>query len=153
MPLQVRLSSRFSIIAVLALLQINPLGMVVASGSESMGTLVVRVHGLESGDGNLRFALFDSEEDFPKSPVRAEIVEIEDREGTWTVEHLPYGTYAVLVHHDIDASGTMERHWYGKPKEPTGVSNNAPAMFGMPTFENAKFRLDASTLTLTVTLR
>jgi uncharacterized protein (DUF2141 family) len=46
------------------------------------------------------------------------------------VEELPYGIYAVLVHHDIDASGKMERHWYWKPKVPTGVSNDAPARFG-----------------------
>jgi uncharacterized protein (DUF2141 family) len=50
-------------------------------------------------------------------------------------------------------SGTMERHWYGKPKEPSGTSNDAPAKFGPPKFKNAKFRFESPTLTLTVTVK
>jgi uncharacterized protein (DUF2141 family) len=132
------------------MLQVGSLSAVTAVGTDLTGTLIVRVQGLESDDGQLRFVLFDSKEDFLKSPVRAEIVEIKDQQCTWIVEQLPYGTYAVLVHHDIDGSGTMERHWYGKPKEPTGASNDATAGFRRPNFENAKFRLEASELTLTI---
>lgn len=143
----------FFILTAFVLLQGHPLGAATAEGAELTGTLIVRVQGLRSGDGNLRFVLFDSKKNFLKSPVRAEIVEIEDLQGTWMIEELPYGTYAVLVHHDIDASGKMERHWYGKPKEPTGSSNDAPARFGPPKFEKAKFQLEATTLTLTVTVK
>jgi uncharacterized protein (DUF2141 family) len=146
-------TSRFFIITAFVLLQGVPLGAVTATGADLTGTLVVRVQGLQSDDGNLRFALFDSEKDFLKHPVRAGIVEIRNQQGAWTIEQLPHGTYAVLVHHDINANGMMERHWYGKPKEPTGSSNDAPARFGRPTFENAKFRFEASALTLTVTVK
>lgn len=148
-----RLLNLFFIVTASLLLQGDPLGAVTASDADLTGTLVVRVEGLKSDDGNLRFVLFDSKKDFLKSPVRAEIVEIRDQQGTWIIEHLPYGTYAVLVHHDINASGTIEKHWYGKPKEPTGASNDPPTRFGRPKFENVKFRLEASALTLTVTLK
>jgi len=144
--------NRYFIITASALLLGGPLGGVTAEGADSNGTLIIRVQGLMSGDGNLRFVLFDSEKNFLKNPVRADVVEIEDKQGTWTIEDLPYGTYAVLVHHDINASGTMERHWYGKPKEPTGASNDAPAKFGPPKFKNAKFQFESPTLTLTVTI-
>jgi uncharacterized protein (DUF2141 family) len=126
---------------------------VTAEGADMTGTLTVHVEGLLSGDGNLRFVLFDSEKDFLKHPVRAEIIEIKDQQGTWIIDELPYGTYAVLVHHDTNMSGTMERHWYGKPKEPSGTSNDAPAKFGPPKFKNAKFRFESPTLTLTVTVK
>ncbi len=122
-----------------------------AAGAEA-GTLVVRVQGLASDDGNLRFTLFDSKTSFMKTPVRAELVEIKDREGTWIVEDLPYGEYAVLVHHDINGNGKMERYWYGKPKEPTGASNDAPAKLGPPKYKDAKFQLNASELTLNITV-
>jgi len=148
-----RLLSRYFIIVAFVLLQGGPLGCVTAEGADLTGTLIVRVQGLTSSDGNLRFVLFDSKKNFLKSPVRSEIVEIEEQQGAWIVEELPYGTYAVLVHHDINASGAMERHWYGKPKEPTGASNDAPAKFGPPKFENAKFQLESPTLTLTVTVK
>ena len=65
---------------------------------------------------------------------------------------MPFGVYAVLVHHDVNARGTMEQHWYGKPKEPTGASNDAPARFGPPTFDDAKFQFKSPVLTLTVTV-
>lgn len=148
-----RLLSRFFTITALVLLQGVALGQDSAEGADLTGTLAVHVRGLKSGDGNLRFVLFDSKKNFLKNPVRAEVVEIKDRQGTWTIEGLPYGTYAVLVHHDVDLSGTMKRHWYGKPKEPTGVSNDAPAKFGPPKFEKAKFQLQSPTLTLAITVK
>ena len=114
------------------------------------GTLVVRVQGLTSDAGNLRFVLFDSKESFLKNPVRAEIVEISERQGSWIVEDLAFGEYAVLVHHDIDNSGKMERHWYGKPKEPTGASNDAPSKFGPPKYKNAKFMFESEEQTISI---
>ena len=125
---------------------------IVVADSDT-GTLIVHVQGLTSDDGNLRFVLFDSKENFLKRPVRAEIVEISNRQGTWTVADIPLGEYAVLVHHDVDGSGKMERHWYGKPKEPTGASNDAPARFGPPKYKAAKFELDSPERTLTITVR
>lgn len=143
---------RYFIVAAIALLLCGPL-VTVASGDDDLtGTLTVHAQGLASNDGNLRFVLFDSRKDFLKRPVRADIVEIKDQQGTWIVEGLPYGTYAVLVHHDVDASGKMERHWFGKPKEPTGASNDAPSRLGPPKFSDAKFTLESATLTLTVTV-
>ncbi len=136
-----------------ALVLSGTLGWDTADGADLTGTLKVHVRGLSSSDGNLRFALFDSEKNFLKSPLRAEIVEIEGQESTWIVEELPYGTYAVLVHHDLNANGTMERHWFGKPKEPTGASNDAPAEFGPPKYKNAKFQFDTPALTLTITVK
>ena len=122
-----------------------------AAGAEA-GTLVVRVKGLASDEGNLRFSLFDSKASFMKTPIRAELIEIRDREGTWIVEDLPYGEYAVLVHHDVNGNGKMERHWYGKPKEPAGASNDAPAKFGPPKYKDAKFQFESSELTLSITV-
>ena len=118
-----------------------------------VGTLFVNVSGLASDAGTLRFVMFDSKKDFLKRPVRTEIIEIKDQQGTWTTENLPYGVYAVLVHHDIDGSGKMQRHWYGKPKEPTGASNDAPAKFGPPKFKKARFQFEAPTKTIEITIK
>ncbi len=148
-----RLLGRYFVITAFVMLLGSSLCQVNADGTDSTGTLIVRVRGLTSGEGNLRFVLFDSKKNFLKHPVRADVVEIEDQQGTWTIEELPYGTYAILVHHDINTSGTMERHWYGKPKEPTGASNDAPARFGPPKFKDAKFKLESPSLTLMVTLK
>ena len=137
-------------IAAFVLLVCGSLGGVASGGDALTGTLTVCAEDLTSSDGYLRFVLFDSKKDFLKRPIRAEIIEIENQQGTWILEGLPFGTYAVLVHHDINASGTMERYWYGKPKEPSGASNNAPARFGPPRFDDAKFQFESTELTLTI---
>ena len=125
---------------------------VLAQDVPPVGTLTVRVQGLNPIEGNLRLALFDSEQNFFKRSVRSEVFPVTAQRRTWIVENLPYGVYAVLAHHDVDASGKIERRWYGKPREPTGASNNAPARFGPPTFDDARFRLDSPTRSLTITL-
>ena len=125
----------------------------VWANGDDTGTLVVKVEGLQSDKGDLRFVMFGSKKDFLKQPVNAEIVEINSQKGTWTVEDLPYGTYAVLVHHDLNANGKMERHWYGKPKEPTGTSNDPPARMGPPLWKKAKFEFAEPTLTKTIAVK
>jgi len=117
------------------------------------GTLIVNVSNLQSDEGDLRFVMFDSKKHFLKNPVRAEIVQISGDQASWVVADLPYGTYAVLVHHDVNGSGKMERHWYGKPKEPTGVSNDAPSKFGPPKFKHAKFEFEEPSLTMEIVVR
>ncbi len=74
-------------------------------------------------------------------------------QGVWVVDGVVYGRYAVLVHHDLNANGKMERHWYGKPGEPTGASNDATARFGPPKFRDAKFLIESTELTISVNVR
>ena len=157
---QVPLSAIFAAVLVVG----GPAGIAYSADEESLpqdvvvgetlaGTLIIRVAGLQSSEGSLRFVMFATEEDFLKTAVRSGIVEIQAEQGSWTVEDLPFGEYAVLVHHDIDGSGVMERHWYGKPREPTGTSNDAPARFGPPKFKKAKFLFESPKQALTITVR
>ena len=117
------------------------------------GKLVVVAEGLLSNNGALRFSLFDSEKSFLKRPLMVGIVEIENRRGTWVIDELAHGVYAVLVHHDVDGSGKMERHWYGKPREPTGASNNPPPRMGPPKFEDTNFSLESAEKRLLVSIK
>jgi uncharacterized protein (DUF2141 family) len=116
------------------------------------GTVTVRVQGLGSNDGQLRYTVFDSKKNFLKRPFRSGVSEIDNREGVWSADDLPFGVYAILVHHDENANNKMESHWYGKPKEPTGASNNPPPRMGPPKFDDASFTLDAKTKSLLITL-
>jgi len=125
----------------------------VLADDAKTGILSVHVQGLTSNDGLLRFTVFDSKNNFLKQPLRDGTSEISNREGVWTVDDLPYGVYAILVHHDENGNNKMERHWYGKPKEPTGASNNPPPRMGPPKFEDASFTLDAQAKTLLITLQ
>ncbi len=51
----------------------------------------------------------------------------------------PDASYAVVVYHDADNDRKFDRVLTG-PKEGYGFSNDAPARFGLPSFESVRFR-------------
>jgi uncharacterized protein (DUF2141 family) len=57
---------------------------------------------------------------------------------------LPPGVYAVRAFLDKNGNGKIDMGLMG-PKEPTAVSWNGSAHFGMPTFDSIKFSLKADT--------
>ena len=127
--------------------------LLAAAASADTGTLIVEVSDLEFNAGKVRFALFDSEDSFFRQALAYGDVEVTDNGVTWVVNDLPFGTYAVTVHHDVNDNGEMEQHWYGKPKEPTGASTNPGLRFGPPTFEKSKFEFAAAELRLSIDVR
>ena len=128
--------------------------LLTASAAQAdTGTLIVEVRDLEFNEGVVRFAMFDSEENFFKEAVAYANLEVSDNGVNWVVNDLPFGTYAVTVHHDVNDNGEMERAWYGKPKEPTGASTNPSLRFGPPTFEKSKFEFAAAELTINIDVK
>ncbi len=128
--------------------------LLLASAAQAdTGTLTVEVRDLEFNEGVVRFAMFDSEENFFRKAVTYADLEVSDNSVTWVVNELPFGTYAVTVHHDVNDNGEMERAWYGKPKEPTGASTNPSLRFGPPTFEKSKFEFATAEMTLSIDVR
>jgi uncharacterized protein (DUF2141 family) len=127
--------------------------LIAPAAQADKGTLIVEVRGLEFNTGKLRFAVFDSDENFFKEAVTYGDLDVVYNGGNWVVTDLPFGTYAVTVHHDVNDNGEMEQHWYGKPKEPVGASNNPSTKFGPPNFKKSKFDFASAELTLSVEVR
>jgi uncharacterized protein (DUF2141 family) len=71
---------------------------------------------------------------------------------TLTFENLPFGTYAVSVHHDINENGRLDKNFFGIPREPFGVSNNPKKFFGPPSFDQAKFLFKESNQKIVIEL-
>lgn len=66
---------------------------------------------------------------------------------------LPPGVYAVAVYHDQNGDRDFARDGLGRPTEGFGFSNDAPARFGLPAFDDVRFRLPAGGKTLSVRMR
>ena len=60
---------------------------------------------------------------------------------TVTIPNLAPGTYAVAALHDENNNNKMDTHWYGKPKEGSGASNDPRPKMRAPKFGEAKFDL------------
>ena len=112
-------------------------------GLEAGASLTVEILGLESARGQVRIAVFDNEEDWLNNAVHATVVDLEDREFSWTFEEVREGELGIVVLHDRNANGKNDRNLIGIPKEPYGFSNNLRATFGPPKWSKAKFQVEA----------
>jgi len=107
----------------------------------AQNSVEVKMTGFDNNDGSAMIALYDSEGNFLKDYVKGEIVSIENMEAIATFSDIPDGIYAISVVHDEDNNGKLNMALGIYPTEATGCSNNAPARFGPPKWEDAKFEV------------
>ncbi|MCL6294346.1 DUF2141 domain-containing protein [Jejuia spongiicola] len=114
--------------------------------------IIVNISNFDSNEGKIMVALYDSEDTFLKTVKKGMIGVIENKTSTVTFKNIPDGIYAISVFHDEDNNGKLETNFLGIPKEDTGTSNNAPARFGPPKWEDAKFIIKGKSITLNIKL-
>jgi len=130
----------------------------VPGGAPSgQGVLIVQVAGFENNTGNARLLLFDSsgKKHFPSQDDKAYIKKVQPiqaNKAVFILEGLPYGDYAISVHHDENADGEVNTNWLGIPKEGLGASNDAKGSFGPPSFDKARVTLDKAEITITINM-
>lgn len=139
--------------AILKPVTIASLSAVLATQVAVADTLVVEVNNIKKA-GEIHVAVYDNAEAFEADRgekggaapgiVEGTIVMVEA--GTSTFEYeLPAGQYAVGIFHDVNLNNKMDNNFLGLPKEQYGFSNNARALFGPPSFEDAAFELNGVT--------
>lgn len=68
--------------------------------------------------------------------------------------HVPSpGTYGIVVYHDADANRSFNRNFIGMPAEGYGFSNDAPAIFGLPSFRSVRLAVPRDGFQISVRLR
>lgn len=105
-------------------------------------TIVVRINGIKTQNGQVLLSLFKSPEGFPTHPEKAfkwGRAKVTSSSIIISFNGLPPGTYAIAAVHDENSNEVMDRNWFGMPAENYGVSNNVSSTFAPPTFEEAKF--------------
>lgn len=120
----------------------------------SAADLVVTVTDIRNGQGNIRFALYDKAEEFPRGE-RFRGTDVAARPGSVQVEFrdIPAGTYALAIHHDENKDEEMNTYFLGIPKEGYGFANNARVIFGPPSFEAASFSMSEDRTEITLRAR
>lgn len=106
-------------------------------------SLEIIIENIDSSEGVLRICLFDNETDFMRNPVSCKEV------GKFSVPkhilsfRIPSDrACALIVYHDLNNNGRLDRNFLGIPREPYGFSNNPSTRFGPPGYHEASF--DAS---------
>ncbi|MCA9580547.1 MAG: DUF2141 domain-containing protein [Myxococcales bacterium] len=106
------------------------------------GSVTIVVKDLEHRRGKVRCALFDRKDAWltPKAIAGVEVKISKGLQAVCTFPKVKAGTYAVAIMHDENGDGELERNFLGIPSEGTTTSRNAPANFGPPSYDDAKFR-------------
>ncbi|MEP0910102.1 DUF2141 domain-containing protein [Leptolyngbya sp. GB1-A1] len=119
-------------------------------------TLVLRIDGLRSQKGVVHLAVFASADGYPKDisrAVRSGSFEVDEALLEIELPDLPYGKYAVTVHHDENMDGQLNFNAIGIPQEGIGFSSNPPIWLGAPSFEKAAFEFDANQSIVSITMK
>jgi uncharacterized protein (DUF2141 family) len=119
-------------------------------GAEQRGEIRVKVVGLASDEGELRFALYNKKETFATAdgPIVKGARPIKNRQSEFVIPDVPYGTYAVIVGHDVNRDGKVSRNPFSA--ELKGITNYSAKILSFPDFDKAKFRLDRPRVTVEI---
>jgi len=115
--------------------------------------LMIVVENLKHSRGNIRIGLFKSEEDFHNQEIfTGGIVTITDKKAQLMVYQIARGDYSVVVFHDENGNGKLDRNKLGVPKEPYNFSNDAKKILRLPKYESTKITLDSERETIRIAL-
>lgn len=118
----------------------------VTHAQEKSSTIEIEINNIDNSEGQILIGLYDSKDHWLKKIYKGGVGKISEGKSTFSFTNIPVGTYAVSVFHDENKDGKLDTNFLGIPKEDTGSSNNAPARFGPPKWEDAKFEVVGSTV-------
>ncbi|PZX94862.1 hypothetical protein DOS84_04720 [Flavobacterium aquariorum] len=107
--------------------------------------LAVFVSGIKNNTGSLTAELYNAKDKFLKTSYKTISSAIKSNSATVTFTEIPKGEYTVLVYHDENKNGKLDKNFIGMPKESVACSNNAKGFMGPPKYEDAKFTITADT--------
>jgi len=131
--------------------------LATSASANAVGSITVDVDSIDvARGGNLAVYVYTDADKWLKPELRSRGTIVPVTESVMTVEisGIPHGEYAVSVIQDLNGNEKIDMSWFPipGPAEPSGVSNNAKAGLGAPSFEDAKFQFDQSQLTLSIAL-
>lgn len=111
-----------------------------------LATLTVHVRGANPPNGTAEVSLFNSSDTFMREPflqVSGEFSEDGNQDAVFAA--VPTGNYAVVVVHDANGNGQLDRGILGIGGEHYAWSNGVSPWFGWPDFEDVMFPVEADT--------
>lgn len=113
-------------------------------------SITLTVTDLDSNDGTLMIALYDSEAHFLGKRYKGAMEKISENTVTVTFNDIPEGEYAISTFHDENDNQEFDMSLGMFPKEDYVTSNYAKGFFGPPSWEDAKFTVAETPLDITL---
>jgi len=128
------------------------LGAFVNINAQGNNKILVKVEQINSSNGIVNVAIFNSEEDFLNTPFMSKVKEATNGELEFEFEDVPNGEYTISIYHDENENGKLDKNFIGIPSEPYGVSLEGKSMFGPPSYKDAMFTLENENARLIISL-
>ncbi len=123
----------------------------------SLDEITVTVSALRSDQGMVRCSLYDDGAEFPESAthvIARAVARPAGKSGTCVFRGVARGRdYAIVLHHDENNDNVFQKSAFGLPEEGYGFSNDVKPRLSAPSFGACKFRYEAGTLALALTMR
>lgn len=120
-------------------------------GADSIDkTLRVEISQIRSATGDVGCLLFNSADGYPEVHAKAQQqtrVAIDTNRALCEFKNVASGTYAVIVFHDENKNGKLDKNFIGIPEEGYAASNNERPAFSAPRFKEASFVLNTESST------
>lgn len=146
-----RQTGRRGVCAVAAVLALHAVSW---SAVAHAGDLDLTVTNITSAQGVIQLAVYASENDFRKNPVRSLRQEISATgQIRVVIANLPAGDYAVMAYHDLNGNDDLDTNLLGIPSEPWGASLGDKTVFGAPAWADVRFPVPATGMSATIDLK
>lgn len=114
--------------------------------------LTVTVGPVETATGDVMLAVYNSKDTFRETVLTAKRAAATLGEMVFTFSDLEVGEYAVMVIHDVNGNDKLDTNLMGMPKEPWGGSLQGKRVFGAPGWDDTRFSLADTDVSLSITL-
>jgi uncharacterized protein (DUF2141 family) len=114
--------------------------------AQSRAEIRVKVVGLQSDQGELRWALYDKKATFATKdgPIVKGARPVKNGQAEFVIPDVPYGTYALIVGHDVNRDGKIDENPFSA--ELKGISNYTSKILLFPNFDRAKFPVNQASV-------
>ena len=129
------------------------LGLALLACPAAAVDLHVSVTGVAHANGSVHIALYDGAATFRDEDAARATASLPATAGTVAADFsdLAPGTYALIVYHDENGNGRMDRFLGMIPTEGYGLSND-PEVSGPPRFEDSAFTVEGDRVAVSVPL-
>jgi uncharacterized protein (DUF2141 family) len=126
------------------------------SGKPSATWINVTIDGLRNAKGLVALTLYpDNSATFLKPGGSLQVGRVSAHAGTFqTCTFVPApGTYGLVLYHDENSNGKVDRNGLGIPKEGFGFSNNPSIFFSAPSFKKVRFAVSGPGVAIRIKMK
>ncbi len=106
------------------------------------GELKLAFQNIGEKKGKIWIAVYDTPNHFmnKEKAVLTEVIDVAQAEKyVFTLQRLPFGTYAIAAFHDLNNNDQLDQTFVGIPKEPYAFSKKLKSKWKPPVFEDVMF--------------